>query len=68
MGNRKGLEEYLNKINSKTLDMLKEFGYDENKIISYCEPNGEHNEIMWRYAVAYALEQIILKEKENGKN
>ena len=68
MGNRKGLEEYLNKLNSRTLELLKEYGYTDDKIISYVEPNGEHNEIMWRYATAYALEQIILKENENGKN
>ena len=64
MGNRKGLEEYLNNINEKTLEMLKEHGYNDKKLITYYEPNGEHNEIMWRYAVAYALEQIILKENE----
>ena len=69
MGNREGLEEYLNKLNENTLSMLKEHGYDDNKLITYYEPNGQHNEIMWRYAVAYAFEQIILKEKENnGKN
>ena len=68
MGNRKGLEEYLNKLNSKTIEMLKKYGYTDDKIISYVEPKGEHNEIMWRYATAYALEQIILKENENGKN
>ena len=69
MGNREGLEEYLNKLNVKTLDLLKEHGYDENKIISYVEPSGEHNELMWRYATAYALEQITIKEnKKYGKN
>lgn len=66
MGNRKGLEEYLNKLNSKTLTTLEKFGYDENKLFSYVEPLGEHNEIMWRYAVAYALEKITLKENNNG--
>lgn len=66
MGNRKGLEEYLNKLNENTLNMLMKYGYDDKKLISYYEPNGEHNEIMWRYAVAYALEQIILKENNNG--
>ena len=66
MGNRKGLEAYLNKLNHNTLDLLKKCGYDENRIISYVEPLGEHNEIMWRYATAYALEQIILKENNNG--
>lgn len=64
MGNRKGLEEYLNKLNSNTIELLKKYGFDDNKIISYVEPKGEHNEIMWRYAVAYALEQIILKENK----
>ena len=57
MGNRKGLEEYLNKLNSNTLELLKKYGYTEDRIISYVEPKGEHNEIMWRYATAYALEQ-----------
>lgn len=61
MGNREGLEEHLNLLNAKTLETLEEYGYDENKLISYYEPNGQHNEIMWRYAVAYALEQMILK-------
>lgn len=68
MGNRKGLEEYLNKLNVNTLKLLKKYGFKNDKIISYVEPNGEHNEIMWRYAVAYALEQITIKENKNGKN
>ena len=53
---------------TRQIESLKEYGYTDDKIISYVEPNGEHNEIMWRYATAYALEQIILKENENGKN
>ena len=69
MGNRKGLEEYLNNLNVKTIDLLKEYGFEDNKIISYVEPSGEHNELMWRYATAYALEQICVKENEKyGKN
>lgn len=64
IGKKGDLEQMLWDMNKNTISTLKEFGYTDDKIIIYEEPFADHNEIMWRYAFNYAMNEITKRTKK----
>ena len=52
------LEKWIYLSNMTLIDDMISLGYDKDKFISYINKKSDHNEIAWRYAFNYALNEI----------
>lgn len=57
-GCAEGLEQLLFSFNQDFFSNLADFNYPTKLITKYIELSGDHNEVMWRFAFNYGIEQL----------